>query len=396
MRRSLLIFFLVLAVRAQEDVPPQYNFLVIVDTSISMAERKPAVLTIVRDLIRSGFSGQIEAGDSIDIWTADSQDRVERAPMIWNPARRSAIAAGTAEAIRLEKFRRGSHLAPVLSDLNLLLPNTRGALVVLVTDGEEPISEISLDLEINNKLPILRRQAARTREPIVISMIAIDGQLVDWKAYGGSERPVFARLPERPKSLPVAAAATPPEPIVPEVAKAPEPEQPLVLNYPPGAKVFAISNPAPAPPEITVSVTESPRESPITQLPATVGAPPTQGLTNEISKAQTNAPQTIVASITNQPVPEVIARIEPTAILPESVLSGSPPTNAISPNAGVVPVAAQATRASKSLASLEIPIIQLGVGSAGFGALILGVLLLRRTGGGPRGSLISRSLSETR
>src|SRR5215471_8329638 len=133
-----LIFALVVCAQESQESPPQYHFVVIVDTSISMADRKSAALSAMRDLCRSSFAGQIEDGDVIDVWTCDTpKDEDPFNPLLWFTRRGGAISLRASEYISAKKFHRGGHIAEPLAELAPALPHTTGLMAILLTDGEE-------------------------------------------------------------------------------------------------------------------------------------------------------------------------------------------------------------------------------------------------------------------
>ena len=62
---------------AGEAERPQHNFLFVIDSSSSMSRHKTAAIKLVRQVIESRFEDQIEPGDSIDLWTYDTENLPE-------------------------------------------------------------------------------------------------------------------------------------------------------------------------------------------------------------------------------------------------------------------------------------------------------------------------------
>lgn len=206
-----LCFVLGLGTSAAERTElPQHNFLFIVDSSISMAPRKSAAIKLVRDIITAGFNGQIEAGDSIDIWTYDTENNLYGfPPQIWRPNDAQRIAGTAAQYLEQYTFKGRSRFANVAVDLNTLVPQTKNLLTIIITDGEEPFTGISLDLIINEYVAKKKRLGVPSGKPLLISLAAIKGSFRTWTAYFGEDDLHLASLPER-RMAPLALAQAEP------------------------------------------------------------------------------------------------------------------------------------------------------------------------------------------
>ena len=148
---SLALTFGTKSLAADSSSAPQYNFVFVLDTSVSMDAHKALAAKFTWDLVDSGFRGVSQPGDSVDIWTYDQENHISKfPPEIWDQGEAQRIAGNVARFINLQKFKGGSRFESVAKDLNSLLPHTKGLMVLLLTDGEEPISGISLDVEIND------------------------------------------------------------------------------------------------------------------------------------------------------------------------------------------------------------------------------------------------------
>jgi hypothetical protein len=292
-RYLTILLCLITSAAAQErktSTIEQYHFLFVVDTSISMAPRKAVAIQMMRELIASGFVGQAETGDSVDIWLYDQENDISRfPPQIWEETDRARIADVAARFIEKQPFNGRSRFAAVAGDLEALLPNTKKLLVIILTDGEEPLSGISPDIEINEYVGKLKH-AILPGHPFVISLAALHGRFGRWAVYNGDGRDDLASLPRRPlpKSLVAKAAAKPaakppekkPEPVKPAEKKVED--QPIIFSLPPGAR---LANPAPEP--APAAVIKTPQSIP-TQPSATEGQRANTELASKV--AATNSP----------------------------------------------------------------------------------------------------------
>lgn len=218
---------------AQTNLPPQYNFLFVVDTSGSMGQEKVLSANLVRWGIFNGFLGQAQEGDSIDIWTYDDENHITRYPpqiVGSQDPKQMALAAG--RFIEGLKFRGRSLFQPVATDLNLLMPHTKGLLVMIITDGEEPISGVSVDIDINEHIAREKKESPNSRDPYLISFAVVNGRITQWTVHHGDKELQLANLPERPK----------PAPVIAKVEGSPrkkekKTEPPVVFDLPPGAQI---------------------------------------------------------------------------------------------------------------------------------------------------------------
>ncbi len=374
-----LMFALVVCAQESEESPPQYHFVFIVDTSISMADRKSAVLSAMRDLCRSSFAGQIEDGDVIDVWTCDTpKDPDPFDPLLWFARRGGAISIRAGEYVSSKKFHRGGHITPALAELTAVLPTTTGLMVIVLTDGEEPISGFSFDAELNQEVAKVRRDAAKTKRPIMVALSAVDGEWSDWKVKLGTDKPDLPHLPkrEKPAPEPVLASKTEQTTTV-EKTLEPEPPAPVVFNYPPGAKIMPSSAPVErltpvhtVPPAAVQTTTVIPTKAPEPEVPHS--AP----LTNALAGTATTPPTTATT--------QVIAQAIVTLALPTNSPAVTPRTNIVS----VVKASAADPRPT------EFPPVYLLASVGSLCVLAAGLLAARRPNRIPKGSIISRSLAK--
>jgi len=189
--------FFAMETRGVERPQPQHHFLFIVDSSESMALHRAAAIKLVRDVITSRFDGQIESGDSIDIWTYDAENNLRGfPPQIWRQADSLRITDTAAEYLEEYPFKGKADFSKVASDLSMLVSQAESLLIVIVTDGEVPFSGFHLGLEINVYLA-KKERLGPGKEPFLVSVGAIDGKIRTWTAYFGSGEFGLATLPLR-------------------------------------------------------------------------------------------------------------------------------------------------------------------------------------------------------
>ena len=253
---------------AGEAERPQHNFLFVIDSSSSMSRHKTAAIKLVRQVIESRFEDQIEPGDSIDIWTYDTENNLRGfPPQIWKSADAARIADAAAQYLEKFQFKAKSDFSNVATDLDLLVPQTKALLIVVITDGESPFSGIKLDLDINEYLA-KKGKLGPSQDPFLISISAIKGALRTWTAHFGKGVPDLATLPERSSSTANIAktgltqdtegSVKAKDPAKPEAIFATQPRatwsptpSPLtmvpnndfIFNFPPGTKITPVEEP---------------------------------------------------------------------------------------------------------------------------------------------------------
>ena len=414
------------------ETPPraQHNFLFVIDSSISMEPRKAAAIKWVREAIASRFDGQIEAGDSIDIWTYDTENNLNGfPPQIWTPSTAKRISDDAAQYLEKYKFKGRSEFANVITDLDILIPQTKSLLVVVITDGEQPFSGFPLDLEINGYLAKKGKLGAHTPNPLLISLAAINGKIRTWTAYFGEGNMGLASLPGRKAAPPVAVAEKKPAAVPPSTAyPAPQASRvspkidaniqaPSIFNFPPGTLITPVD----------ATPTNSSADKPLEVLVAEKLAQARSAKTNVAAKtnvvAKTAAPITVTniaasPTLTNSAKP--LASTAPaTNVIEQKTVHAAPikPTNAIA----LSTTNQQATNAIVAAATTKPPTVGpnnssndnapavvapsrgLGAdwtvqrtfyiaGTTGASCFLVGLFLLYRRFRRPTQSIISRSL----
>ena len=393
---------------------PQHNFLFIIDSSISMEQRKPAAIKLVRDVITSGFDGQIEAGDSIDIWTYDTENNLRGyPPQIWSSTNASRIIESATQYLEKYRFKGRSEFANVATDLDILVPQTKSLLVVIITDGEQPFAGFHLDLEINGYLAKKGRIGTQAKEPLLVSLAAINGAIRTWTAYFGEGELALASLPGRKAKATIAAAAQPqtnekPKPTTKPIIKEPavkidasSSEAFSTFNFPPGTRFNPFDTPV-----IPVRKAEKPLElsnsgSALKTNLAKIGGNSfaTNALVTTTNATRlTNSAQIVAATSpsnasTNSTT--TLASQTNTIATAASISSSPPPSGQSPPVIGSANLKSPAQSSSHSASvSTHGAIRQAIYASAvtGVGCVMVGIYMLYRKFRRPTQSIISRSL----
>jgi hypothetical protein len=156
------------------------RFLLIVDTSASMAGRKEGVLKALRDLLASSMQRQLREGDTLGLWTFN-QDLAGRFPLQhWSAKTRSAAAASLLEFINNQKYEGEASLDKILTPLGHVIKGSANLTVVLISDGEEKMHGTPFDDPINAYYKQWQKEQQKARLPFVTVLRAGDGQITDY------------------------------------------------------------------------------------------------------------------------------------------------------------------------------------------------------------------------
>jgi hypothetical protein len=315
---AIALLCLALPIHAALEEPefPQFNFVFIIDTSISMASRKPAAVALVRELIATGFNHQIKEGDSIDIWTYDTKNHVDGfPPQIWEKAGAERIANGAAAYLEHAHFHGREKSISLKDDLGSLAPNTKGLMVLLITDGGELVSGLGFDDAINDQLPQLARKLTIPSQPFLISVSAVNGRFGDWHIFGGLGRPPLARLPRRERPVEVVQIA-PQAKVSPPAFVQPE-QKPMIFNFPPGAKINAPTPASEPPPRVVASA--APSEPARTEFKVNPPMSPAPAPAKTIVPESFAPAKTTAGSAAPPPVQKQATKVQPPAPAPPTV-----------------------------------------------------------------------------
>jgi hypothetical protein len=197
------------------STPEPDRWLLIVDTSAAMERRAKAVEGVLTDLLGSGMSGQMHAGDELGIWTFNKELFSGLAPMqVWQPGRTNLITRRTVGFVGRQTYGDKARFAAFQDELGRLVKSSRRLTVVLISDGSGEVSGTPFDDAINNSFASHRADMAKTRMPLITILRAQQGtylgqhvSLAPWPV----EFPAFP--PEPPKINAVPASEAPVKPV---------------------------------------------------------------------------------------------------------------------------------------------------------------------------------------
>lgn len=210
--RTLLIalpMLLVLCqVRAQTNQPgaampgpDSERYLLAFDISSGMRARLRSTLAFTRELIESGFYGRAVAGDTIGVWTFNDLLYTGEFPLqVWRPETAPQVAAAITNFIRNQKFRRTAQINQLMEGVAEVAQRSRTLTVIVITDGRAAFTGTPYDGEINAALRASARDAARTKEPVVVVLRTYRGQVIGGSVARPSQRIVFPAYPEQARA----------------------------------------------------------------------------------------------------------------------------------------------------------------------------------------------------
>jgi len=349
-----LLAALALPINAPAQPANPQRWLFIFDLSPAMQKRLPATATALKEFFATSAGGQLQAGDSIGVWTFDQKLHTGQFPLVvWNPNYATALTTNLIGFLRAQKFTLDSQLSVLQPVLGNVVAGSERLTVVIFCDGQSEISATPFDSGINQNFRDSRAERKKNQQPFVVLIRTLAGKYLGCTV---NYPPGAINLPPFPVPPPVA----PPTPVVAAVQSAPVAVPDLVIV---GTNVGATASASPASkpveaPKIIVIVT-NPAPAPVSNIPPA----------KTVTPASNHVAIAMVACATNSVPPPV-------------------PTSVITP----------ATNASVA-ASNNLPApparrwIHFAVGLLAVGA-VLAVILIIRANRRPRGSLISSSMQD--
>lgn len=242
---------------------PSNRFLFIIDTSDSMKKLVPDVLETVDDVLRTSASGQLHRGDTVGVWTFNTEVYSGNIPMqIWAQEDKEEIEMRTSEFLKQQHFAKGSRLDRALKDMYEVIKNSDIITVFIISTGQGKMQGSPFDDEIN-KIYKDDLKEMKQRRPIVTVLQAKAGKIEKFTVNAVPWPVVIPEVPIPVKVAKAAPSAAPPKTAMTNAPVAPAAVPPAVVqSTPPQASpVAATPNPTnvlawPAP-----SVTPSPAEA---------------------------------------------------------------------------------------------------------------------------------------
>lgn len=222
--------------------PVVYRYLIVIDTSFSMARKEAATIKIVRDLIMSGFENRVLPGDTIGIWTFNESVVTDRFPALkWGDQSPYVLAGMAAKNLGRQRYQKSTRLDRAMGEVAKAMAAAPTLTILIVTDGDDRMAGTPFDRGINAIFANYAKILNKERRPFVTVLTAHNGVFTNWNVQTGSGGSL---LPD--------PTGPPPRPFISErfitnvIVKAPAP-QPASSNR----AVSVIDNTATPPPPAT-------------------------------------------------------------------------------------------------------------------------------------------------
>ena len=212
---SLLLLFAAWTRPVQGQAEPSrpalpHRYLFLIDTSLESARSSLVVRQTVYDLLVTSMFGQMRPGDVLDIWTYDDDVHTDRFPEVtWDPAAAESWANRGDELLRQEPVNKRGDFKNVMAATLRAFSSSPSITLFLLNDGSEPLKGTPFDRKLNAIYRANGARLRRTKKPFVTIMVAVSGQLVNYRITEGGSSIEIPSVPGRLSSEVTAAFTTP-------------------------------------------------------------------------------------------------------------------------------------------------------------------------------------------
>jgi hypothetical protein len=396
------------------------RFLCVFDSSAAMHQQADEAHKALRNILGSRASGQLHYGDTIGVWTFDTELHTGYFPLQeWLPGQEDEVTLRLLEFLKQQPAGRPSQLSIAMSGLKEVVAESDIITIFIFSTGQSPMRGTPFDEAINGEYQRALADMGAKRMPIVTVLEAKGGRYVKYTVnalpwpvvipelpipIAGENTQVAAKRPASPPNAPKPVAAAASVAVVQPKFVAPRPaavvaSAPTVAAVPPvtAQQTQALQpappiQPAPPPAMVAVAKPTAPSPPPMAEIPpvvATAVSPP-----SPISKLAAPAPASIAP-----PAPPVAAIKPPT---------GGPATNLAAQAVVPPPPAPQKVNQAVNVPQPEAATAAAVSGmmgpntllTAGCALLVLAgvivVMITRRSRAAQGPSLITRSMDSRR
>jgi hypothetical protein len=189
-------------------VSAENRFLFIVETSKAMRRNLDATRTCVEASLIRSISGQIRAGDTIGVWTFDSELHTGVFPMQrWSPEARAYLAETTSAFLKQQRCRGKASLSEVLPEMFNVIENSDVITVLLFSEGSQPMQGTPFDDTINQIYEQHRSELKDANVPFVTVLQARGGKIVKCTIDSAASPVSISALPPLPEKEKTAPAS---------------------------------------------------------------------------------------------------------------------------------------------------------------------------------------------
>jgi hypothetical protein len=381
-RHSLFVLFLgivCLGFPAKTFAQSSNRWLLVFNTSASMRDRTQAVEAVAVDLLTTAMHGTIRPGDTIGIWTFNTELHADEAPLqTWYPNTAPAIAQNTLAFLHQHPYEKTAVFGDVLTNMLRVIKMSDVITVILISDGTDPIKGTPFDAQISAFYKTNYQAQKKAHMPFVTVFRGDKGNVTS-NTMALGQWP--ANIPDVPPPPVVKAIVQKPVPVAP-----PKPVPSLVII---GSKAETTFNP---PTDLPEHVDQPTRPAAVEQKPVETKAEVSAPKPEPAPKVE-EKPTPVVVPVAAAPVASEPAKpVQPAA----PVATTAPATNQTPATVAqsVAPVQTAAVVPERNLLSVR----NIAIGSVAFTIFVCVLLLLiaRNARNASRASLITRSLDRER
>lgn len=395
---ALACFAAAISARA-ESVASTNRFLFIVDMSAGMKPLDAAVRETAFDLVFSGARGHMTNGDTFGLWVVNDRNDTSFGIDVWKARHGVETGAKAAMHVREHSYRGQARLDLAMADALRVVKNVGDLTIVLISNGETPLSGTPFDEAINAKYREIAPEMKRAKVTLNTVLVAQDGELAAWTVNAPEFLIDVPSVPRKQKAAKVEVTSTADEPATRSVIAAP----------PVRVQSGVIERPRPAVAPIIITKETVAKERRVFQAMTSTAsneiAPPVTNVAASIAPAtsgnvRTNITTNVVAAVppTNVIVPSAVVHVAPTNATksneaPATVVKVEN-TNAVAAIAPSSPALTKADAAS-SPSRVFHPLLWAAIGAGAALLVVLAIVLAMRSRR-HEPSLISQAIAQQR
>ena len=187
---------------ATHSTVPSNRYLFIVETSRSMRARGEGSLDAIQDLLNSGMGGQLQAGDTLGLWTFNKELFRGLFPLqTWSTQNQRGITGRVLNFLKSQRFEEKANMDQVLPKMQELVKRSQFITVVIISSGEQNLHGTPFDDPINKLYKTWRSQQEKAHMPFVTVLQAQNGNITEYRV---GQAPWSPDLPPPPKELELA------------------------------------------------------------------------------------------------------------------------------------------------------------------------------------------------
>ncbi len=162
-----------------------------------------AVSETLFDLVYSGVRGHMTNGDTYGIWLVNEQQNDTSFKMeVWKQKYAVEAAARAVKHVKDRGFKGRARLGQAMADAAMVIKKVEDLKVILISNGEAPISGTPFDDIINLRFREMAPHMKRAKATLNTALVAQESRIVAWAANSPEfliEVPYVAPRPRQPK-----------------------------------------------------------------------------------------------------------------------------------------------------------------------------------------------------